>query len=121
VLLGRVASRGDLNAPWGLAPAPDGFGRFGGDLLVGNGNTFEPRGQVRDMDGNRIAIDGLWALEFGMGGANNGPTSTLFFTAGPDDESNGLSGRSRPADHGADNRQPVRRAAGSLRIPRADR
>jgi len=25
MLLGRVASRGDLNAPWGLAPAPDGL------------------------------------------------------------------------------------------------
>src|SRR5262249_29700720 len=36
MLLGRVASRGDLNAPGGLAMAPDGFGRFGGDLLVGN-------------------------------------------------------------------------------------
>jgi hypothetical protein len=35
-LLGRVASRGPLDSPWGLALAPNGFGRFGGDLLVGN-------------------------------------------------------------------------------------
>ena len=36
-LLGRVASRGALNAPWGIAWAPaTGFGRFSGDLLVGN-------------------------------------------------------------------------------------
>jgi hypothetical protein len=39
-----------------------------------------------------IAIDGLWALEFGNGAANNGPTDTLFFTAGPDRESHGLFG-----------------------------
>ena len=53
---------------------------------------FEPRGQLRGADGKRIAIDGLWALEFGMGAANNGPTTTLFFTAGPNDESEGLFG-----------------------------
>ena len=35
-LLARVASRGDLNAPWGLAWAPDGFGQFSNALLVGN-------------------------------------------------------------------------------------
>src|SRR5207248_9775697 len=35
-LLGRVAQHGQLNAPRGLAVAPSSFGRFGGDLLVGN-------------------------------------------------------------------------------------
>ena len=35
-LLARVAQHGQLNAPWGLAMAPDNFGRFSGDLLVGN-------------------------------------------------------------------------------------
>src|SRR5437867_6406359 len=35
-LLVRVAQHGQLNAPWGLALAPASFGRFGGDLLVGN-------------------------------------------------------------------------------------
>ena len=33
---GRVARGGGLNAPWGLAWAPDDFGRFSGDLIVGN-------------------------------------------------------------------------------------
>src|SRR4029450_443754 len=33
---GRVASAGELNAPWGLARAPANFGKFSGDLLVGN-------------------------------------------------------------------------------------
>jgi len=105
VLLGRVATRGQLNAPWGLAQAPAGFGRFGGDLLVGNFgngdiNAYEPQadgsfervGQLKQPDGTPIVIDGLWALQFGHGAVNNGPTDRLFFTAGPDDESHGLFG-----------------------------
>jgi uncharacterized protein (TIGR03118 family) len=35
-LLDRVATRGHLNSPWGLAIAPAGFGQFANDLLVGN-------------------------------------------------------------------------------------
>jgi uncharacterized protein (TIGR03118 family) len=102
-LVARVAQRGLLNAPWGLALAPDDFGRFSGDLLVGNFgdgkiNAFEPqpngqfafRGQLRDAR-EPIVIDGLWALEFGND-ANAGPSNTLFFTAGPDDETHGLFG-----------------------------
>jgi uncharacterized protein (TIGR03118 family) len=103
--LGRVASRGALNAPWGLAMAPDTFGAFGGDLLVGNfGNgqinayeqladgTFVHRGKLRNASGQGIAIDGLWALEFGNGSVA-GPTDSLFFTAGPDEEEHGLFGK----------------------------
>jgi uncharacterized protein (TIGR03118 family) len=100
-LLQRVVSKGDLNSPWGLALAPAGFGDFGGDLLVGNfgdglihaynPTTGTPAGVLTDSNGNPLAIDGLWALQFGNGGAA-GPTSTLFFTAGPDGESNGLFG-----------------------------
>ena len=108
-LLGRVAQHGQLNAPWGLALAPDSFGRFAGDLLVGNfgdgeinayaelGNGhFEHRGELRDSSGKSLSIDGLWALEVGQGG-NNGPAGTLFFTAGPDDESHGLFGQINPS------------------------
>jgi uncharacterized protein (TIGR03118 family) len=103
-LLGRVAQHGQLNAPWGLALAPESFGRFGGDLLVGNfgdgqinayeelpNGHFEHRGELRGADGRPLAIDGLWALEFGNGGTA-GPTDSLFFTAGPDEESHGLFG-----------------------------
>jgi uncharacterized protein (TIGR03118 family) len=105
--ISRVWSGGTLNAPWGLALAPDGFGKFGGDLLVGNfGNgkihafkptdssytTFDKDGTLKQSDGSPVQIDGLWALEFGMGSTNNGPTSTLFFTAGPNDEGHGLFG-----------------------------
>jgi len=34
--LGRIASQGSLNSPWGLAIAPTSFGSLAGDLLVGN-------------------------------------------------------------------------------------
>ena len=89
----------------GVALAPSNFGRFSGDLLVGNfgdGNInayaelpnghFEHRGQLRTANGKTLAIDGLWALQFGHGTSANGPTNTLFFTAGPHDESHGLFG-----------------------------
>jgi uncharacterized protein (TIGR03118 family) len=103
-LIGRVEEHGQLNAPWGLALAPPGFGRFEGDLLVGNfgdgrinayaevePGVFEHRGTLRDAGGGKLAIDGLWALEFGNAG-NNGTPDQLFFTAGPDDETHGLFG-----------------------------
>ena len=110
-LIARVAQRGQLNSPWGLALAPASFGRFGGDLLVGNfgdgqitafgrepTGRFEPLGQLRTESGSVLTIDGLWALQFGKGAlANNGPTDSLFFTAGPDDESHGLFGTIRAA------------------------
>jgi uncharacterized protein (TIGR03118 family) len=103
--LRRIATRGQLNAPWGVAMAPANFGRFSGDLLIGNfgdgqisayepqlDGSFELVGQLRTSDHKVISIDGLWALQFGKGAANNGPITTLFFTAGPNDESNGLFG-----------------------------
>jgi uncharacterized protein (TIGR03118 family) len=105
VLLDRVATHGQLNSPWGIAKAPANFGRFSGDLLVGNfgdgeisafepqsDGTFELVGQLRTSDRKVLSIDGLWALQFGKGTMNNGPATTLFFTAGPDDETHGLFG-----------------------------
>jgi uncharacterized protein (TIGR03118 family) len=106
--LGRVAQHGQLNAPWGLAWAPASFGRFGGDLLVGNfgdgqinayqemsNGHFEHRGTIR-VDGNaKLSIDGLWALEFGNAGSNGNP-DTLYFTAGLNDEADGLFGTITP-------------------------
>src|SRR5438874_3851635 len=107
-LLFRAASKGRLNSPWGLAIAPSDFGKFSGNLLVGNFgdghiNAFDldrqrgkgelqQRGQLHAADGSLIAIDGLWGLAFGNGAAA-GPPNALFFTAGPFDEQHGLFGR----------------------------
>jgi len=101
---GRVASFGDLNAPWGLAKAPADFGKFSGDLLVGNfgdgrihafkwtaDDGWEAHGVIKGVDNRPISIDGLWGIGFGNG-AGSGPTNTLFFAAGPDDETHGLFG-----------------------------
>jgi uncharacterized protein (TIGR03118 family) len=110
-LIRRVATMGELNSPWGLALAPADFGRFSGDLLVGNfgdgrihafdpaqltsTGEFEAVGLMHSTDGKPIQIDGLWALQFGHGTSStsaNGLTNTLFFTAGPNDEGDGLFG-----------------------------
>ena len=105
LLIRRVASRGTLNAPWGMALAPAGFGRFANRLLVGNFgdgtiNAFDAatgafKGQLRGSDNRPLHIDGLWGLAFGNG-LQNQPTGTLFFAAGPNDEDNGLYGSITP-------------------------
>jgi uncharacterized protein (TIGR03118 family) len=109
MFLGRVAQHGQLNAPWGLTWAPASFGRFGGDLLVGNfgdgqinayeempNGHFEHRGTLRAASHGKLSIDGLWALEFGNAGANGNP-DTLYFTAGINDEADGLFGTITPS------------------------
>jgi uncharacterized protein (TIGR03118 family) len=100
-LLGRVATAGTLNAPWGLAIAPGSFGAMAGALLVGNFGdgrinaynlaTHAFLGQVQDAGGGPLDIDGLWAISPGNGG-NGGSNSLLYFTAGPDGESHGIFG-----------------------------
>src|SRR5262249_37461217 len=101
-LLQRFTSGGQLNSPWGMAWAPfQGFGEFNNALFVGNFgdgsvNAFdfdsgEFLGTVRDAGGKAINIPGVWALEFGLGVAK-GSSSTLFFTAGINDEKDGLFG-----------------------------
>jgi uncharacterized protein (TIGR03118 family) len=105
-LLARIASRGSLNSPWGIALAPDGFGKFSGKLLIGNFGDgrihgfapaehsigeFDDHGPLHSAAGPPIEIDGLWSIAFGNGGSA-GPRTTLFFTAGPDDEEHGLFG-----------------------------
>jgi uncharacterized protein (TIGR03118 family) len=100
--LRRFAAGGALNAPWGMALAPAGFGHFRDRLLVGNFgdgaiNAYDLAsgkwlGQLKGSNHKPIHIDGLWGLAFGNG-VNEQPVDTLFFTAGPNDESNGLYGR----------------------------
>ena len=101
-LIKRLVTRGQLNSPWGLALAPSGFGRFGGDLLVGNFgnghiNVYNPDtgahlGELRQANGHPIVIDGLWALSFGNGNAANGHAAN-----GDGDHA----GRDRPGRDGA--------------------
>jgi uncharacterized protein (TIGR03118 family) len=101
-LLRRFASHGALNAPWGMALAPASFGHFSNRLLVGNfGNgainaydlaTGQWLGELKGHDHKPIRIDGLWGIAFGNG-LNDQPIDALFFSAGPNDESNGLYGR----------------------------
>jgi uncharacterized protein (TIGR03118 family) len=101
--LGRIGTMGTLNSPWGLALAPSSFGKFAGDLLVGNFgdgtiNVFsaDPSspgflGQLMGSDGKAISIDGLWSLTAGNDG-NAGSSQNIFFAAGPNGEVNGLFG-----------------------------
>jgi uncharacterized protein (TIGR03118 family) len=103
--LQRLQRRGVLNAPWGLAVAPASFGQFAGDLLVanlGDGRitALDPRsgrvrGQLRGTDGRPLSIDGLWGILPGT--ATTGGTGSLWFSAGPDNETHGLVGLIRPA------------------------
>ena len=95
---------GKLNAPWGIARAPAGFGRFAGMLLVansGDGTTaaFDPSGRFLGSlsagDGATIVIDGLRGIAFDTRPADTSIviTPSLFFTAGPDNGRHGVLGR----------------------------
>ncbi|SEF77448.1 TIGR03118 family protein [Bryocella elongata] len=118
--LKRAITGGNLNAPWGMALAPTGFGIYGGDLLVGNLgdgviNVYDPSsyaylGQVTDATGAPIlskypgagvssSYVGLWEIVFGNGVVNGTPSTTnagdpntLYFAAGLDAETHGVFG-----------------------------
>ncbi len=93
-----------MNAPWGIALAPDNFGRFSNALLVGmfgsgqivafNPQTGKFRGVLRGCQG-KLTIEGLWGIGFGNDG-NAGSSSTLYFAAGIEDEEHGLFGAITP-------------------------
>jgi uncharacterized protein (TIGR03118 family) len=101
-LLLRLDGKKHFNAPWGMALAPQGFGKFSNDVLVGNFgdgtiNAFDPHdghfdGQLKTPDGKPLVIGGLWGIQFGNGILNQ-QTDTLFFAAGPNDEGDGVYGR----------------------------
>ena len=100
-LLRRLQHGPWFNAPWGLTMASSDFGsnshdilvgQFGsGEILVFNPVTGKFKGRLFDTSDNPIKIDGLWGLGFGNGG-NAGPATTLFFSAGPNHEQDGLFG-----------------------------
>ena len=94
------------------------FGTFAGDLLVGNFGdghinaydrssgtslaehrscTTASSAAGRRQPRRPLEIDGLWALQFAQGG-NNGTAGTLYFTAGPNGEADGLFGRIKRAE-----------------------
>lgn len=90
-----------LNAPWGLALAPSNFGKYSGDLLVGNFGSGEItvfntttgtfQGALSNAQGNPLINDGLWGLTFGNG-ISAGDTNKLYFAAGVNGENDGLFG-----------------------------
>ena len=104
-LIQRLASSGPLNSPWGLAIAPESFGKFAGDLLVGNFgdgtiNAFNLNndhfvGKLDGANGQPITIGDLWAITPGNGGSGGSP-NTLYFTAGVKNEAQGLFGSLTP-------------------------
>lgn len=101
-LVRRLVSHGALNSPWGIAVAPDDFGQFSDDILISNFgdgriNAFNQttgafEGTLRDGGGNPITISGIWGIAFGNGVAA-GLQNVLYFTAGINDESDGLFGQ----------------------------
>jgi uncharacterized protein (TIGR03118 family) len=87
-LVARVGSKHELDEPWGVALAPPGFGRFGGDILVANFGTGAINAYARDGVAWKfrgrlpVKAPGVWGIAFGNG-AGAGPKTTLFYAAGP--------------------------------------
>src|SRR5262249_36207314 len=104
-MLARFTQHGRLNSPWGLVQAPASFGDFAGAILIGNFgdgrmHAFDAAdgkflGTVTNTLGQSILIDGLWSLSVGNG-TNAGNAGTIYFTAGPNREKDGLFGSLTP-------------------------
>jgi uncharacterized protein (TIGR03118 family) len=96
-----------FNAPWGVVWTTRDFGEFSNAILVGNfrsgwiaafnGFTHKFIGFLKNPDDSLVTIDGLWSLTFGND-AGAGPANTLFFTAGINNEQDGLFGTLTPTD-----------------------
>ncbi len=105
-LLKRFAAQGVLNAPWGIAKAPDSFfdgmnmGTIHNALLIGNFgdghiNVYDRSGNLIGplrSRGRTLEIDGLWGISFAPATATSVNPNWLYFAAGPDDEADGLFG-----------------------------
>jgi uncharacterized protein (TIGR03118 family) len=92
-----------FNAPWGVAAAPGDFGAFTHRLLIGNFgdgtihgfNLFTGKHEAAMLDdatGMTLSIGGLWALSFGGDATSDGLATTLYFSAGANDEADGIFG-----------------------------
>ena len=105
-LLLRLQHGSFLNAPWGIAQASGDFGQFSHRLLIGNFGdgsihafnavSGEFEGTLLDQTGSPLSIGGLWALSFGGDNTNSGLAKELFFTAGANDENDGILGKITP-------------------------
>ncbi|HEX5154101.1 MAG TPA: TIGR03118 family protein [Parafilimonas sp.] len=92
----RIATKGSLNAPWGITPASEKLLKTSALLI---GNFGDGHINVYDWDGNfkgqlksggqPVAIEGLWAIDNTVA---NTSERQLYFTAGPADEEDGLFG-----------------------------
>ena len=101
----RIAARGELNGPWGLAVVPAGFGTLTGKLLIGNFGdgrigVYDPNkahffGFLRGENGRPVQIERLWALLPGT--ATTGGTDAIWFSAGIGNEMHGLVGTFKAA------------------------
>jgi uncharacterized protein (TIGR03118 family) len=102
VSMSTASADSKLASPWGIALAPMSFGKFGGDLLVGNFafgdsviNAFNPTTWAFEgtipVNVGANSPGGLWSLAFGGGGMDGNP-NTLFFTDGINGEKGGLFG-----------------------------
>jgi uncharacterized protein (TIGR03118 family) len=103
-LVNKFASAGALNTPWGMAVAPAGFGTLEGNVLIGNFgdgkiNIFSSngtalataKGPLMGGNGQALSFPGLWSLAFGNGDVDK-PSTTLFYTAGFADQTDGVFG-----------------------------
>ncbi|HTF24871.1 MAG TPA: TIGR03118 family protein [Candidatus Limnocylindria bacterium] len=105
--IGRLQHGTWFNAPWGVVWTTRDFGEFSNAILVGNfgsgwiaafnGFTYKFIGFLKNPDDSLVTIDGLWSLTFGNDGGA-GPANTLFFTAGINNEQDGLFGTLTPTD-----------------------
>jgi uncharacterized protein (TIGR03118 family) len=114
-LLRRLEHGDWLNAPWGVTLAPLDFGRFSHHLLVSNfsaGGTTQSAGFIsaydlatgkfdgllEDASGKPLAINGIWSMSFANSATQNSydpdeaPAAELYFTAGPNQATEGLFG-----------------------------
>ncbi|MGD0360290.1 MAG: TIGR03118 family protein [Bryobacteraceae bacterium] len=93
---------GWFNQPWGVALAPANFGAFSGMILVGNtgsgwiGAYNATTGAFQEFletsTGADITLPGLWAIAFGNGSTEAGPTNVLYFNAGGANQTTGVFG-----------------------------
>jgi uncharacterized protein (TIGR03118 family) len=107
----RLLVGGKLDEPWGMVVAPADWGKFGGDLLVGNrvGGAIHAyarhsgafRGTVRTLNGPAIKHNGLWGMQFGNGII--GTPRTLIIAAGINNYAGGVVAAIKPVhrDHSA--------------------